>query len=447
MKKISLPEWAYPYTKPCRYKVAYGGRGSGKTWAFAHLIAARAARENIRIGCVREFQSSIKESAKKAVEVAISRMGLADEFNIYRYHIEGKRSDSHFFFSGLERKSEEIRGWEDVDIIWAEESQRISHNVSKVLIPTIRKPGSELWFSWNPRDRSDWIYQRFIVNKQPGDLVTKVNWYDNPWFPNEANEERLYTQKYEPAAYEHIWNGEPDDEGLEKKMIPYKLVIKCIEAYQKKLHHNLSVDHMKSMVVGLDIGDTKDRSAMVVRRGPVITHAEEWNAETIGISSRKVHNFAIANEASLVNYDATGMGAGVRSYFSEFTDREYVARPELFGGEVKGAKSRYSYKVTNGQFFRNRAAQMGWNMKLRAQNTERLLAGDNVDKMRCLFINPDIASIESFKTQLAQPVYNETKNSKIEVDKYDEDNPSPNLYDACVLAFANDSNFGLKLRD
>ena len=451
---VALPEWARPFAAHRRYKSARGGRASGKTWTFARLIAARAANEPIRVACGREFQSSIKVSAKPALEIAIRQLGLSDRFVVQEQTIRG-RNGSFFFFRGLERNRDEIRGWEDVDLVWVEEAQRLSEESARVLIPTIRKPGSELWFSWNPKYRSDWAWRRFVLSGRPDDLSVVVNYNDNgyrrrrdgewvSWLPPEADDERRYDRRFNPDLYAHIWEGHPDDTGAERKLLPYAMLSDCVEAYGKYAEQATGMTE-----VGLDVADTGvDMNAVVVRRGPCVEYVDEWRAKIISETSWRAHGVAAEHGATRLYYDAGGPGAGVRSDFAKMADRPYVVRPELFGGRVKGKAVRFSYRVANEEFFARRNAQMGWALRLRAQATGRLLAGEDVDIDRCLFISPKIRQLEKFLAQMTQPAWRENPvTGKTELMKRDEEKePSPDMYDACALAFAHDSEHGLKAR-
>ena len=205
--RAQLPAWAKPLTRPARYKVLYGGRGSGKTWTTATLLVLRAAERPLRVACVREYQKSIHESAKRTIEDSIGRMGLGAHFEVQRDYIRG-RHGSLFFFRGMSTSTEEaIRGWEAVDAVWVEEAQRMSQRSREILYPTIRKPGSELWFTFNPRYRSDPVWRDFCASsgRLENAVVLKVNHADNPWFPAELEAERLICQRDEPDRYAHIW--------------------------------------------------------------------------------------------------------------------------------------------------------------------------------------------------------------------------------------------------
>ena len=441
-----MPKWSSTFALPAPYKSAYGGRASGKTTAFARLLAAQAYQEPLNIMCCREFQSSIDASAKAALEKAIFDLGLSGAFRILTHEIRGLNG-SRFRFRGVERGREEIRGWEGVDRVWVEEAQRLTEATATVLVPTVtRKPGCEVWFSWNPVARSDWVWQRFVVSPRESDVVRMVNWRDNPWFPAGSVEEREQCLRETPELYDHIWEGKPDDAGA-TRVLPYSLLELCVEA-GKRAEWTARFEG-EYVEIGLDVADTGDNfNALAIRRGPLLAHVEKWASPTLGRTARRADRIAREVGAARVHYDAGGVGAGVRSYFAEMgDDRPYSTRPEIFGSAVKGPKTTYSYKLDNTQFFARRNAQLGWALRLRALATQRLLNGEDVELERCLLISPKIERMGELLSQLAQPEYRENEVSgKIEIAKRDEDEASPDLYDAAILAFARDSANGLRAR-
>jgi len=192
----------------CRYKVAYGGRGSGKSWAFARALLIQGASTPLRVGCFREVQKSIKDSVHKLLSDQIQALGLGQFYEVLETTIRG-RNGSEFLFGGLASHTvESIKSYEGLDRAWVEEAQTVSKKSWDILLPTIRKPASEIWVSFNPDLDTDETYVRFIVNKQPEDWVVKVNWSDNPWFPEVLNKERLRCLKTQPKDYPNIWEGE-----------------------------------------------------------------------------------------------------------------------------------------------------------------------------------------------------------------------------------------------
>ena len=442
---VSLPKWARRFTGHARYKCMYGGRGSSKTWTTAHLIVLRAARERVRVACCREFQSSISESAKPAIEVAIRRLGLSHMFDVQEHVIRG-HNGSHFFFRGMERSRESIRGWEDVDIVWVEEAQRLSNETAKVLIPTIRKNGAELWFTWNPKYRTDWVWRRFVINPRDGDMIHKVNYDQNPWFPASADEERRSDKRVQPELYDHIWLGEPDDEGEERKVLPRSLIQPCIDAWDEHGKHEVGRSPYHA---GLDVADSgKNLNAYVIRCGASITHVEQWRAKSLGETTRRAHGINESKSVSVMYYDVGGVGAGVRSHLMEISGKRYISRPLNFGQKVAGEKTQYTRSQTNVQFFNRRSAQLAWALRLRAQRTQALVNDPanamNIDPHHCLFIDPSIPRLEDYLSQLTQPAWEETMAGKLTVKKIPDDEPSPDMYDATALAFASDSKAGLR---
>ena len=198
-----------PLYLPARYKAFYGGRGGAKSWEFARALVAMAHTRKLRVLCAREFQNSIADSVYRLLKDQIDRMGLTGWFNVTQASIISLATGSEFLFKGLQRNINEIKSLEGVDICWVEEAQRVSADSWDILIPTIRKEGSEIWMSLNPHEVSDPTYQRFILNPPPGAVVVKVNWNDNPHFPATLDAERRYCLENDPDAYGHIWEGNP----------------------------------------------------------------------------------------------------------------------------------------------------------------------------------------------------------------------------------------------
>ena len=193
--------------EPHRYKIAYGGRGSGKSWGFARALIAMAMQKPLRILCAREVQRSIKQSVHQLLSDQIQVMGFGEYFEVLENEIRCV-SGSRFSFTGLANNTvESIKSFEGVDICWVEESQTVSKRSWDILIPTIRKPGSEIWVTFNPDLDSDDTYKRFVIDTPEDAAVVKINWSDNPWFPEVLNKERLHS-KATSDDYDNIWEGD-----------------------------------------------------------------------------------------------------------------------------------------------------------------------------------------------------------------------------------------------
>jgi phage terminase large subunit len=192
--------------EPKRYKVLHGGRGGAKSWGVARALLILAAKTPMRVLCAREFQVSIKDSVHKLLTDQTYAMGLDSFYEITQTTIRGKNG-SEFFFIGLKNNITNVKSFEGVDICWVEEAQTVSKTSWNVLIPTIRKDGSEIWVTFNPELETDDTYQRFVVTPPPNSVVQKITWRDNPWFPETLREEKDHLQVRDTEAYNTVWEG------------------------------------------------------------------------------------------------------------------------------------------------------------------------------------------------------------------------------------------------
>lgn len=204
-----FPEYYRPFFKPKRFKGLYGGRGSGKSHCFAGHLVIRAATENkFRAVCVREVQISIKDSVKQLIEDKIERFGLSGFFHTTETEIVG-RNGSRIIFRGMQNHTAaSIKSLEGYDLAWIEEAQTISATSLELLTPTIRKPGSEIWASWNPANENDPIDVFFRSSDDPDILCAMVNWDANPWFPEELRSDMERDRGRDPDKWAHVWQGQ-----------------------------------------------------------------------------------------------------------------------------------------------------------------------------------------------------------------------------------------------
>ncbi len=193
---------------PHRYKVFHGGRGSGKSFAVAEGLIFLADMAQIRVLCCREIQNSIKESSYQLLKDTAERLGIASHFRFTETSILN-RNGSRFIFKGLNRNEQSIKSTEGVDICWVEEAQTVSEKSWETLIPTIRKADSEIWVTFNCLNADDPTTQRFINNPPPEAYVRKVNYNENPFFPEPLRKEMEWCKKTDYEAYLHIWEGFP----------------------------------------------------------------------------------------------------------------------------------------------------------------------------------------------------------------------------------------------
>lgn len=192
--------------EPHRYKVAYGGRGGTKSWGFARALLILGAQSPRRILCARETQKSIADSVHTLLKDQIRNLGLEAFYSVTQNSITGVNG-TNFAFIGIKQNVGNMKSFEGCDICWVEEAQTVSKNSWEVLIPTIRREGSEIWVSFNPELATDETYKRFVLQPPPGAKVVKINWSDNPWFPSVLRQEMEHLKDKDVDAYEHIWEG------------------------------------------------------------------------------------------------------------------------------------------------------------------------------------------------------------------------------------------------
>lgn len=206
--RIQTPAVFEPLLHPSRYKGAFGGRGSGKSHFFAELLIERCLMQQTRAVCVREVQKSLEQSVKRLLEDKIQRFGLGKAFRVLTTHIETPNSGRVIFAGMQNHTAESMKSLEGYDVAWVEEAQALSQRSLDLLRPTIRKPGSELWFSWNPRSATDPVDVLLRGDgRPPGAIVVEANYADNPWFPEVLRAEMEWDRRRDPEKHSHIWRG------------------------------------------------------------------------------------------------------------------------------------------------------------------------------------------------------------------------------------------------
>jgi phage terminase large subunit len=208
-----IPNWAVDfYQTDIRYKVAYGGRGSGKSWGFALLIVLKMMQSPIRVLCARELQTSMRESVHQLISETIKRIGAQEAFNVLESEITCTLNGSSCIFKGLKgvkNDASALKSFEGIDICWIEEAQTVSRESLETLKPTIRKQNSEIWITFNPLLATDPVYVDYVVNTPKNALVRKVNYSDNPWFADTAlPEDMAHMKATDYERYRHVWEGE-----------------------------------------------------------------------------------------------------------------------------------------------------------------------------------------------------------------------------------------------
>jgi phage terminase large subunit len=207
--RIETPRAFVPLLEPARYKGLHGGRGSGKSHFFAESLIERCLmHRGTRWACIREVQRSLEQSVKRLLEDKVESMGVAASFEVQKFEI-GTPGGGLVIFQGMQNHTaDSIKSLEGFDGAWVEEAQSLSQRSLDLLRPTIRKEGSEMWFSWNPRHETDPIDKLLRgEHAPPGAVVVEANYSDNPWLPDVLRQEMEYDQRRDPDKFAHVWRG------------------------------------------------------------------------------------------------------------------------------------------------------------------------------------------------------------------------------------------------
>lgn len=205
--EAELPEKLGALLEPHPYKVLYGGRDGVKSWSVARALLLLGTQKPLRILCARETMDSIRESVHQLLSDQIASLGLDDFYAILQSEIRGKNG-TEIMFAGLRKQTvSSLKSYEAIDICWCEESDVVSRRSLTILLPTIRKPGSEIWFTLNPNLETDAVYQDFVINPPPGAFVCKMSYHDNNWLSAESRQKIETMRERDPDTFHHVYEG------------------------------------------------------------------------------------------------------------------------------------------------------------------------------------------------------------------------------------------------
>ena len=428
-----------PLFKPKRYKVFYGGRGGAKSWAFAQALILKGAESKLLILCTREYQSSIQDSVHRLLSAQIEKMGLSDFYDIQQTCIIG-RNGTRFIFEGLKRNATKIKSMEGVDICWCEEAESITENSWDILIPTIRKAGSEIWVSFNPFDELDATYQRYVINPPAESIVIKVGWRDNPWFPDELKAEMEDCKRKNYNKYLHIWEGEPNTD-YEDSIIQPKWFDACIDAHIKIGFEGLGVK-----CLGFDPADSGgDSKAVAMRHGSIIEKIKVWDDGELPEAINKAFSYADDWRVDNIVYDSDGLGRGVKVGLDKRTDGKNIVVTPYGGNDKKDYETDlYMNHKTNKETFKNKRAQYWWYLKDRIEATYNAVEKKiYTDPEKMISFSSEIGEVvlRAAKAELSRVQRKRGENSFIQIESKEDMRKrgvkSPNIGDALVMCFAN----------
>ena len=432
---------ANPYFKPlirkARYKVLYGGRGSGKSYFLAELAVEVSRRIGTVILCAREFQGSLDDSVYQLLIETIERLGYADEFDILKSTITHKGTGAKFVFYGIKNNVTKIKSIQGVGVCWVEEAEAVTKNSWDVLIPSIRgDKNAEIWISFNPKNILDDTYQRFIVHPPKDSIVLKANYDINPHFADTPLlADMLECKEREEDLYRHIWLGEPVADS-ELAIIKPSWIEAAIDAHEK-----LGFSAAGRRILGFDVADEgDDANATVLRHGSVVTDMQQWRGQDVIYSADKVYLYAQEQDIDRIVYDNIGVGAGVKAQFRRKSGKVQTLGFNA-GGAVYKPDAKYTDDKKNRDMFANIKAQAWWMVRDRFYKTWRAVHhGDNYPEDQLISLSSSLHELEYLTAELSRPQVDYDQNGRVKVESKKDMKkrgiPSPNRADALVMAFA-----------
>lgn len=249
---INIPiEYKRLFDSDWREAAVYGGRYSLKSHTVARVLLIRARQKKIRVACFREFQNSIADSSHQLLKDLINQYGLTD-FKVTNTSIINTVNGSDFIFNGLHNNEQSVKSTEGIDIAWVEEAQTVSNTSLEVLTPTVRKPGSQLIYTYNRLLEDDPVHHRLVLEGRPNTLIINTN-YDIAlkygMMPDVIRLEMEDDRDRRPALYKHKWLGEPSSS--ERKIYKDWTII-------NEIPHEARLERY-----GLDFGYSNDPTAIV----------------------------------------------------------------------------------------------------------------------------------------------------------------------------------------
>ena len=436
------------------YFVAYGGRGSAKTWTFIDAVVVESTLRPIRVLATRELQGSIEESVKTEIESSIINRGLDEFFHVKKAEIVA-RNGSKFIFKGLKNNINSLKSIADVDIVICEESEAISKDSWDKLLPSIRpRSGNSpiVIIIFNPDDELDDTYQRFVVRPPPKTIASLINWRDNKFFPRHLDQQRIHCKATRPLKeYENIWEGKP--KGANDSAIIDREWVRAARFASKKAGFR----KFGPKVVSYDpAGQGRDENAVVFSDGNIVKHIEEWvKSPDLRVATRRAMMIGKLNNATIFRYDECGgFGDGVSVFIDDIikgkdnklsiNKRNIDVRPFNAGDKVVDPnKVIFGTEKTNDETYSNLKAQAhGFTAQL-LYNTFRLVSlGEDVAQETISIDIEDDVIFNKLVVELSSPLWvRSSTNSKKKVESKKDmlkrtNQSSPNIADAFHMIFS-----------
>lgn len=463
-----------PLLQPARFKCEYGGRGSAKTRTFVAILLNNVQYFGWKIICLREIMKSLEDSVYQEFIDEIDRTpGRNKFFRITKGEISCPITGGKIKFDGLFRNQQKLKGYAGFNAAWVEEAENVTEESWKFLIPTLRRDDSEIWVSYNPDDPLSATHTKFVTNRVYPDyvpvkdkqgkpvlledgtpklrrycVVIKVNYTENPRFPEELRIDMELMKENDYELYLHVYEGEPVGNS-DLAVIKPLWVSAAIDA-----HIKLGIKPTGGWSGGFDVADEgKDKNAFIWRHGFVCRGAEEWKDDDPNTAARFVFQNALQMGMDTVTYDNIGVGAGAKGAIREEARKVSikVKRPQYRGFTANATplnpEREYMPGKTNEDMFRDLKAQAWWLVRDRFKNTYDALQGKPYDPDKLISIDSTIENIAKLCAELSQP-RRDLMNGKVVIESKKDMKKrgvmSPNLADAFVMAYAPETGFKLE---
>lgn len=447
-----------------RFKVAYGGRGGGKSETYAAGFTMKGQTERCLIGCFREFQNSIEDSVYSLIKEMIHRYEVPG-YRILKSSIDHEDGGG-MRFKGLARSIGGVLSMFGMKYFWLEEGQFISTESLKLLTPTLREENSECWISANPMSSADPFSQRFIVPYQRHldkdgfymddmHLIIKLNYYDNPWFPKSLEQERMHDYAHLPRAlYDHIWLGAFNDH-IENSIIRAEWFDSCVNS-----HIKLGFDPLGATVISYDPSDLgTDDKALIRRKGSVIEDAKLRRFGDVNEGTDWATDYANKHSADTFVWDADGMGLSLKRQVNEAFKGKRCSIEPFRGSSGPSNPGKIYQDVTSGQdtrkknkdVFKNKRAQQYWALRDRMYNTYLAVEkGKYMDPEKMISISSNIKVLPLMRSEICRvprkilgsgmiQIMSKAEMKKLKIQ-------SPNLADALMMSLIEPREFSNKFK-
>lgn len=456
--KATLPLKMEPVlTRPKRFTIIIGGRGSGKSQSEGQIEVAEMHDYGVKIACFREFQNSIDDSVQSLLANQIRKIGL-DGFSFTNTSVKSNNG-AEAKFRGLARNPDSIKSMDGFKRFWIEEAQATSENSLKLLTPTMRESNGVMVFTANPASSEDPFSKRFIkpfkdhldrhgIYEDELHLVVVANYLDNPWFPKELDQEREWDYANLPRAlYDHIWMGAFND-SIDNALIMSEWFDACIDAHLK-----LNIEPTGARFAAHDPSDTgEDAKGYAARHGIVVYSIEEKTDGNINDGGDWACGLANSQNVDYYTYDCDGMGVGLaRQTGTAFESKR--TQITMFKGSESPDNPEALYNVSNGnpvfenktnkQVFRNKRAQYYQMLRDRVYATYcAVIRGEYIDPDKMISFDSTMPLIGKLRSELCRMPIKPNSNGLIDLYTKQEMKSkfkfaSPNLADSVMMLMRN----------